>query len=288
MKGCEKMGKNGSLKYQMKQKLQSMAKYGHSKHADKQENGGKPALDKIYSRQTMATYKAVADEYASWCRNNGIKTMEQAEQATGDYLRERMGANLSAWTIRRDAAALGKLFQKSTTELGVSLPRREREAITRSRNEVKGFSESKNQALVDFCRATGLRRSEVASLSPKDVYKASDGRIMVSVNGKGGRERILPCLNEKPLQMALEAISEGRSRVIDHIPNRTPCHVYRAEYAQGLYNSIEKNGVEGFYRCKGTRYGDIYDKQAMKEVSEALGHSRLDVVISYFHETPND
>ncbi len=274
------MSKKGSLKYEMKKNLQSMARYGHSKHADKAANGGKPAMDKIYSRQTMATYKQVADEYSSWCRSKGIKTMEQAEAATGDYLRQRMG-DCSAWTVRRDAAALGKLFQKPTTELGVALPSRTRANIVRSRSMPKGFSEKKNQSLVDLCKASGLRRSEVQNLTPEQVF-LRDGKCYIDVKGKGGKERKIECLSQKPYELAQKAIQEGRSKVIDHVPHRAPCHVYRAEYAQALYEKLPKTGIDGAYQCRGDR-SDSFDRAAMMEVSQNLGHSRLDVVISYMH-----
>lgn len=119
------MGHRKSIIRQTVERLQDMAAYGDSKHADKLANGGKPAVDKIYSYETMRNYLDAATQFADWARSHGCRTLDEAQQHTGEYLQQRMDRGLSAWTVRRDAAALGKLYQCKTTELGATLPRSE-------------------------------------------------------------------------------------------------------------------------------------------------------------------
>lgn len=283
------MAKRPSIVRQATERLQEMASWGRSKHADKLANGGKPALDRIYSYSTMANYKDVAAHFAMWARDtHGYRDIDQARELTGAYLQQRMDSGLSAWTVRRDAAALGKLYQCPTTELGAALPVRHRGDVTQHRGESvgKGFSETRNQDLVDLCRSTGLRRHEVAQLRPEDVTKTADGRVLVHVTqGKGGKERTVTALNDRPLEIAAQAKAEGRDQVIERIPNRTPIHAYRAEYARSLYNELARDVStlprSEVYVCRLDLKDVEFDKAAMQAASEALGHSRLDVMTSY-------
>lgn len=291
----QKKGKKKSIVRQAQETLWGMAAYGTSKHDDKAANGGKPAMEKIYSRSTMSNYVDVATNFAKWARDtHGCRDISDARQYTGEYLQGRMDAGKSAWTVRRDAAALGKLYQCPTTTLGVSLPTRHRGDVTQHRNGVseghKGYCEARNQGLADLCRATGLRRHEVAHLRTEDVTTTSDGRTLVTVRqGKGGKRRTVEALNNSPAVLAQQAVQEGREFVIDHIPCRAPIHEYRAQFAQELYDRTVGtiNATQGApsrkeeYRCRGELKGVVYDKRAMKVVSGALGHTRLDVVTSY-------
>lgn len=277
-----------SLAKQATDRLLSMAAYGQSKHADKQKNGGKPALDKIYSYKTMKNYLDSAGRFAQWAREQGCRDLEDARAYTGPYLQQRMDEGKSAWTVRAEAAALGKLYQVPTTALGVELPGRHREDVTQHRTQSwRGhFSEARHSDLVELCRATGLRRSEVAQLRPDDIQRRSDGRVTVSVSrGKGGKARTLEALTDAPWRLAEAAREQGREFVVEHIPKYAPIHEYRAEFAREMYAQIAKEPEqlppEQRYCARIDRAGQWYDRDALKEVSEALGHSRLDVLMAY-------
>ena len=286
--------KHKSIVRQATERLRSMAAWGQSKHTDKAKNGGKPASDKIYSYSTMDNYKTVAVHFAKWARaNHGCRDIDQARPYTGEYLQGRMDAGKSAWTVRRDAAALGKLYQCHTTELGVNLPGRHRADIKQHRTGAsKGhFSEARNRDLVDLCRSTGLRRHEVAQLRPDDVTQTPDGRTLVHVRqGKGGKARTVQALDSTPARLAEQASLAGRSTVIGHIPKYAPIHEYWAQFAQAMYSQIAKDlrdlPFSEKYHCRGDRRGTCYDKKAMAAVSAALGHNvNADLKLSFFAET---
>lgn len=277
-----------SLKKQIIDRLLSMAAYGESKHRDKQRNGGKPALDKIYSYQTMRNYQVAAVRFAEWVKGQGCRTLEEARAFTGQYLQKRMDEGKSAWSVRLDAAALGKLYQVRTNELGVKLPSRHRADITQHRTKAwKGhFSEERHRDLVELCQATGLRRHELAKLRPEDVQRGPDGAVIVHVlRGKGGRERYLVALSDVPWRLAEAARAEGRAYVVERVPQWAPVHEYRAQYAQAMYDRIARDPEtlpqkERFCARK-DRAGQRYDRAALRVVSEYLGHSRLDVMMFY-------
>ena len=281
--------KHKSIVRQATERLRSMAAWGQSKHADKAQNGGKPAIDKIYSYSTMRNYIDASARFAKWARKeHGCRDLDQARQYTGEYLKGRMDAGKSAWTVRRDAAALGKLYQCQTTELGVTLPGRNRADVKQHRTGAsKGhFSEARNKDLVDLCRSTGLRRHEVAQLRPDDVTQTPDGRTLVHVRqGKGGKARTVQALDNTAARLAEQASLAGRSTVIEHIPKYAPIHEYRAQFAQTMYAQMARDlktlPSSEKYHCRGDRKGACYDKKAMAAVSVALGHNRLDVMTCY-------
>lgn len=64
-------------------------------------------------------------------------------------------------------------------------------------------------------------------------------------------------------------------------------HQYRRIYAQFTYNSIcneiqEDTGLEPDMDYHSRKYDEYYNRQALKETSEQLGHSRIDVVINNY------
>ena len=283
------MGHRRSSVRQAVERLQGMAAWGQSKHADKLVNNGKPAMGKIYSYSTMVNYQDAAVRFVTWARaTHSCKTLEAAQQHTGAYLQHRMDQGASAWTVRRDAAALAKLYQTKTTDLGAQLPTRHRGDVTQHRgNKSAGhFSPDRHKDLVDLCKATGLRRHEVAALRPSDVTRDSQGRVLVHVRqGKGGKSRDVVALNGRPYEIARAAQAAGRNSVIEHIPKYAPIHEYRAGFAQKMYDQIARDTTtlprSEVYCCRSDRARVHYDKVAMGAVSSALGHSRLDVVTSY-------
>lgn len=207
-----------SLKKQVIDRLMAMASYGQSKYADKQRNGGKPARGKVYSYQTMRNYQYAAVGFTRWAKGQGCRTLEDARPLTGQYLQKRMDEGKSAWTIRLDAAALAKVYQVKMSELGVKLSSRRRENITQHRTKAwRGhFSEERNRDLVELCRATGLRRCELAKLRPEDVQCGPDGVVRIHVpRGKGGRERYLVTLSDAPWRLAEAARAEGLAYVVE-------------------------------------------------------------------------
>lgn len=70
-----------------------------------------------------------------------------------------------------------------------------------------------------------------------------------------------------------------------------PLHYLRAQYAQDLYRYFEGQGAATgqLYHCRKDRAGDVYDKGILMAVSQNLGHSRCDVVVShYMYEAYHD
>ena len=288
------MGRRKSIIRQGTEKLLSMAAFGDSKHSDMLANGGFPAIDKIYSTATMDNYIDCISRFLRWAQTtHGCRYLEEAREYIADYLNKRIETQ-SAWTVRLEAAAIAKVYQIHTTELGVDLPLRHCDDIVQHRQAkwVGHFSPTKHAELVAFCLAAGLRRHEVAKVKPGDVYE-ENGNVYVETVGKGGKFRKAICLNTEPLRIAQAAALEGKELVFARIPKYAPIHEYRATYAQTMYarltRPVEEIPPRDRYVCRGSRRGEIYDAPALAEVSKNLGHQRLDVVVdNYLHRNRQD
>ncbi len=282
------MGKTPSLVRQIDLMLNSMVCAGQSKHTAKAESETPNHLEGIYSYQTLRSYLKQCCEFASWAKaQHGGKYLSDIRAHVPEYLRMRIAAGVSPYTVRLDASAFSKLYQCSSRDWGVVLPRRERVNITRSRGPRKHdaeFSESRNAAAVGFCKGTGLRKHELVALLPQNI--ASDGSSVTVIKGKGGKTRtvpVLPIFQAHVAAMREGAIAEGRDRVFmrSEVKNRMDEHGYRREYAQALYTLFESSGLNVTntrYHCRKDKSGISYDRGVMAAVSQALGHSRIDVI----------
>lgn len=278
------MAKRPSLVKQIKDILDKITRFGESKHEEKEKQkleakasgvkGWNPArVDGIYSVVTKQTYRRECIAFAEWAKKEfGFKDIYDCKTCVAQYLTNKIDSGASAWSIQTIRSALRKLYQDHNLANEVKLPIRRKNEIKRSRGEKamdKKFSPERNRDLVDFCKATGLRRHELKALKVIDVYE-KNGRWQVDVHqGKGGRARSVTVLKE--FQSRVEEIISNKaedSQVFDKIPVRADIHSYRREFAAGYYKEL--SGKEFNPKDK--------DKNAMEKVSNALGHNRLDVV----------
>ncbi len=286
-----------SLNYQIRAEFQSRFKYGESKHEASKADKAKY----IYSSRTLDNYKEVGRAFAKFCKEEHkgeSQTIEQCRPYVAEYLQERIDQELSPYTIARDAAALGKLYECNYNEFGVDIPKRSRENITRSRSMTKNlheFSEKNNQKAVELIKCTGLRRTEAEHIKAKDFYE-KDGKWYVHVSrtfAKGGRAREVELQysrNPKVVERTVRYIQQCQERgaqdeKIFDIKAKMPVHYYRHEFAKAMYEGIARDTDEidrsECWCCTKDLYGTVLDRAAMLEVSHALGHNRLDVVVDY-------
>lgn len=283
-----------SLVRQVQESLQAKLHPGDSKHLDKQTPGATDG--KLYSFSTYRTYMNAGVKFTQFCKeNHGCKTLTQCRQYVNEYLDHR-GGYCSAYTVKLDAAALGKLYGESTTNF-IQTKSRSRGAVTRSRGEKemdKHFSASKNTELVTFLKSSGLRRSEAACVRGSDLRPCSEspcglGIFVRSSGAKGGRERIAPlyCSQATARDIVSRCDSVGNKRLFDHIHTKLDVHSLRADYARTVYEANARPlstllPGEKYY-CRNDLKGMVLDRQAMKATSTALGHNRIQVATHYLY-----
>lgn len=244
---------------------------------------------KMHSYKTRTTYQEHILRFVNWSRSTyAIKSLEQLDARANElaslYLQQGLATHKSPYTLQVERSALRLFFADRTLGSAVTLPRRTRTTITRSRGPVahdRHFQPANWLLLIRFEQGCGLRRSELARLTVADIYLNEMGQLVIHVlNGKGGKEREVPALpGHEPDLLALITGRQADERIFDHIPKHMDVHAYRREYAQALYlfhAGRELPPLAGrLKRCD-------YDLSAVQRVSWALGHNRLDVVLRHY------
>ena len=263
---------------------------GTSKHARKVV--GDTAADAIFSFNTYKAYKKHCSYFTSWVRAKyKCKTLAQARQYADEWLQMRIDAGLSAYTIKLELAALCKLYGDTAADY-ISTPPRLRKNIKRSRGKAARdahFSEARNAEFVEFCRSTGLRRSEIKALTGDKLEKGADGYWYINVNKmtKGGRPRKVRIIgtNDAIARIVERMQNAGNGRVFEKIPS-CDIHGYRSEFATAVYKQyarpVKSLPPEERYCCRKDRKGVWYDRKALLETSRQLGHNRVCVVGEHY------
>lgn len=268
-----------SLLQQMTAVYQSKLKIGESKHLHKIKGD---ETDWIFSWSTYKAYTKHARYFLNWAKQNyKCKTLQQARQYADIWLQTRF--NLSAYTVKLELAALCKLYGDTAADY-IPTPPRRRKNIKRSRGKAARdahFSEARNAEFVEFCRSTGLRRSEIKALTGDKLEKGADGYWYINVNKmtKGGRPRKVRIIgSDDTIGRIVERMQNvGSGRVFEKIPS-CDIHGYRSEFATAVYKQyarpVKSLPLEERYCCRKDRKGVWYDRRAMGYASAALGHSK--------------
>jgi integrase len=245
---------------------------------------------KIHSFKTRSVYQEHILRFVGWTRStHAIKTLVQldprADELATVYLQQQLADGKSPYTLQVERAALRLFFDNRTLAASVTIPRRARASITRSRGAKKHdrhFQPENWPELVNFVRATGLRRHEVRNLQCGDIYQDQDGRLLVHVkNGKGGLERHVPVLVGREVDvLTVIAGRDPEVPVFERIPKHMDVHSYRREYAQALY--LYHAPGRTLPSATGRLKRSDYDRDAAQRVSWALGHQRIDVVLRHY------
>jgi integrase len=291
------MGSRKSIIREAIERLDSLMAIGQSRFQAKQaqrsaspEAGWTVSTGKIHSHTTRKVYQQHVLAFINWVRApHGITRLawlgERAGELATRYLTAHVAAGKSAYTLQTERAALRLFFGDWSLAAAVSIPRRTRMTITRSRGPAshdRHFQPAHWQAHIRFAQACGLRRAELRDLRVRDVYTAEDGILCVHVkHGKGGKAREVPVL--PGYEGEVLAVVQGRAphvKVFDHIPRHMDAHSYRRDSAQCRY--LQHAPGHALPPVEGRLRRDEYDPAAAQQVSLALGHNRLDVVLRHY------
>jgi integrase len=207
-----------------------------------------------------------------------------ANELATEYLQQQLAENKSPYTLQAKRAALRLFFANRALAATVCFPRRERTKITRSRGPKqhdRHFQPENWPTLLHFLSATGLRRQELHDLHVRDIVEC-DGRVLVHVaNGKGGRRRDVPVLSGcEGDVLSMRGERDPDEVAFARIPKHMDVHSYRREFAQALY--LYHAPGRGLPPATGRLKPADYDRGAAQQVTEALGHNRIDVVLRHF------
>ena len=248
-------------------------------------NGYNPAkTNTIRSINTAKAYRKSGKLFAEWLKEvKGINKINLVnEQLAGEYLQHR-DKELSAWTIKQDMAAINKIFKFNLTSKELNLKDRKLSNIKRSRcgpdaNRPGLLLKCKEQ--IFFIRACGCRRDSVTRVTFKDIVFKDGIATGVKLIEKGGKKRTAPVLEQYQNEFT-NFVNGFRlhpdEAIFKTFDNHVAAHYYRADYAKNLYKEL--------YNKIGNKKNETYknyDKEVLKQVSLALGHNRINVVVDNY------
>jgi hypothetical protein len=308
LRRISQMSKFGSIKYQLKQRVQSKIRLGEKRNKVKKEireeckmNGSRMHPTRtagIFSVNTLKTYIRIGNLFAEWCiENYKVKTIDEiTKEMALKYLQMRKDKGQSAWTLQTVKSSINKLFEFNINvdSKDIDLPKRKRENIKRSRGERahdKQVNLENYKDLITILRGFGFRRREAKKLKVDSIIKIS-GRLYALIlkgasgGGKGGKYREVECLKymEKEVEeVVAKRLADEKLFVFDKIPGKLDVHSIRADYANEKYKELLENteiaSTEEIYTRND---GKKYNVAALKKVSENLGHNRISVVITNY------
>lgn len=299
------MARKQSIENIIHTSLKDKIAFGDSKHLDKQNLGFGESSYKIYSYSTYNTYLKECEQYARWLKEekgiNRVDDLAKTEQYAKEYIEKRLNDDkVSVYTAKLERSALSMLYNK---QIEIEMPKRDNKNIKRSREQVKNdkyISENgKYKNIFIVGRATGGRRSDIKNLKPSDFIE-KDGHLYVNfLKSKGGRDRLTPVREEYVSQVKEiieKAQNERKTRLFEHIPKEIDVHSLRRDYAKNLYKDITENKELRDTYLKNypprnekvkrqiykDREGNIYNRDDLYVITQALGHNRVDVSVTHY------
>ncbi len=241
-----------SLIQQVKEEFDSKLKIGESKYPAKLRG---IHTQYIFSWETYRSYLKHCCYFVRWSKDQAVdpllghkpRTVAECRPFAEKWIKYNMDRGLSAYTLKLQLSALGKLYGCSITDFDVVTPPRKRSNITRSRGVAAGdkhFSITANQDLITFCRCTGLRRAELSQIRGTDLMIHDDELCLdVRRGNKGGRLRIVSVTGtSEELETVKRLCTEaGGKKIFPHPNKHADIHSYRAEYATRIYNQHRRN-----------------------------------------------
>lgn len=289
------MGKRPGLKYAALQRLDRLMADGQKRsEAKAQASAQGEALfaftdGKMHSFETRSNYQKIVMRFLDWCRNeHEIHTIDQldarADELASCYLSGRIDQGYSAWTLQTERSALRLFFENRFLAADITLPRRRREHITRSRLPVtrdRHFQPNNWPLLVNFVLACGLRREELRDLRVGDIYTRTDEQLVVHVRkGKGGKERRVAVFpGRETAVLAVKGNRPNDALAFDRLPGAMDIHAYRRRFAQELYEYLSGRSLPP---AEGRLHSPDFDRFAAEQVTKCLGHNRIDIIFGSY------
>ena len=260
---------------------------------------------------TRDAYRRDIEQYLGHLADGGADAVGASTSQTRGFIESLAGAGFAARTQARKLSAVRQFHRfllleglrdddpSSTIDgprQGRPLPKvlsfAEVDALFAAAREIEGWRGARLVAMLEVLYATGLRASELVGLQRANVSR--DGRI-VTVRGKGGKERLVPlseparrALDEwKPLR---EALVERHGRATASLfPSRgVSGHLTRDRFAKLLRGLASTAGIDP------TRVSPHVLRHAfathllangadLRSVQQMLGHADISTTQIYTH-----
>lgn len=294
----------------MDEKLQKMCRISESKRKAKAlnkkdpevKNGRKSLLyEKIFSYRTYRKYRDICCTFLRWCNElyRDENHYSVCRKYVGPYLKDCRNRGIAIKTASNYRVALVKLYGFSPKDFNMSKLYRRKVNVDEFR-KYRYFSEDNKNWFRDieltvFLVCTGLRKNEIRNLKG-NMLSIIDNRyyIHVTVGSKGGRERYARIIGtDEEIEFVLRTMkSAGKNRVFPCIPDDFSYHILRSIYACRFIDlaaaDTDNLPRKEKYYFRGEAKGFCVSRKGMKQVSNSLGHNRIEVIRNYFRKSLYD
>lgn len=207
------------------------------------------ALEGLTDKDSARTYRRGIEHFFSWLRPEGgeelytpAQVREQPREVLQQYADHLRAEGKSAATIHTYLAPVCKGCGVSMEQ--INKPIRQAAAIKRSRElagrdrsaeEVKSGRYSRS---VELQSLIGIRRAELARLTPESLRSDSNGLFVAVEKGKGGKyqeQRILPKDEEKARELFARGLPGRHILNPSDFGRHIDYHAMRAEHAREAY-----------------------------------------------------
>lgn len=311
------------------QKLSSSIGKGVSKHIARAKNmaegSERKSSDLLNSDDTINSYANCLTQYARWMSTNhpdcNCLRVARKRHYDREYIQRLISTHAYApATIKQYAAALAFVHGCTMNQVCNTRPTVRAEDATRSRSYTEAKFNRQLQyrlkhgpapvtAIMQICRATGLRRDEAEQIRPSN-FRFAGTHYVCHLSGKpdhlkfpgektvwtkGGRMRtieILPKYND--VLHRILSFCDPDEKICPKIPDRIDVHGIRSMYACELYLAFARpidmikpsDRTMEHDKSRPTRYRDrqgyVWDRAALLRVSSSLGHNRSEVVVRHY------
>ena len=277
------------------------------------------AAERGAAENTLAAYRRDLQDYSGFLGERGVALAAARPEHVSAYLRRLSEAGLAATSRARRLSAIRQLYRFLVLEAqaeddptrGFAGPRKERALpktlsvaevellLETARRRIDGLAGRERiralrlHALLEVLYATGMRVSELVSL-PRSVL-AGDDR-MLTIAGKGGRERLVP-LGEDARAALAAFLSAGTGLDGPPIAVRSPWlfpsrsaegYLTRQRLAQELKALAGEAGLEpervSPHVLRHAFASHLLDRGAdLRAVQQLLGHADISTTQIYTH-----
>ncbi len=185
-------------------------------------------LEKGLADNTLASYRSDLSHFAAWLDGEGSSLLAVDGLTLQQYLAHRLDLGFKASSTARMLSVLRRFFQYLHREqfreddpsiliAGPKLPKRLPKDLSEQQvssllqePEVEDPLELRDKAMLELLYATGLRVTELVSLTMESV---SLRQGLVRVTGKGNKERLVP-MGEEALHWLTRYLKEARATLL--------------------------------------------------------------------------
>lgn len=264
-------------------------------------------LEKGLSDNTLASYRSDLGHFVAWLDGEGGSLLAADSLTLQHYLAHRLDSGFKASSTARLLSVLRRFFQylhreqlraddPSVLIAGPKLPKRLPRDL--SEQQVSALLDApdagdplelRDKAMLELLYATGLRVTELVSLSMESV---SLRQGLVRVTGKGNKERLVP-MGEEALYWLGRFLKEGRSALLGEqasdvvFPSRRARQMTRQTFWHRIKHYALRAGITQELSPHTLRHAfatHLLNHGAdLRVVQMLLGHSDLSTTQIYTH-----